>query len=283
VTQITTVRRGTTETHRVRSSVQLFGGIGLVERLFLARVDGMPAENRYDAVLFDLDNTLIPFLGPLRRWARTWAETARPSDPDPVREALVEVTLDEVEDPERAVRVVADRFDLADEADEATERARRTYWRALTPYAGIRATLARLNRADVTLGVVTDAPRKRAAIRLAATQLTRRFDVVVTRDDTDGGKTSPRPFHLALDELNVAAEDALMVGDWPAFDVRWPNRIGMGTVLAAWGTSSLPDHARSQAQPDLEADDPRQVRRMALGEPVATIRETPTTRARSPA
>jgi putative hydrolase of the HAD superfamily len=226
----------------------------------------MPADKPYDAILFDLDNTLIPFLEPLRRWAEAWADEAHPQDPDPVREALLDATLDAREDPERAVREVADEWDLDDERQAATEAARRVYWRALTPYPGIRATLARLDHAGIPLGVVTDAPRERAAVRLSATQLTRRFDVIVTRDDTDGGKTNARPFHLALEDLDADPADALMVGDWPAFDVRWPNRIGMDTVLAAWGTGALPDHARCDTQPDHEAEDPREVRNLALGD-----------------
>ncbi|PSG96778.1 hypothetical protein BRD56_08320 [Thermoplasmatales archaeon SW_10_69_26] len=229
-------------------------------------VDGMPARNDIDVALFDLDNTLIPFLGPLRRWAQAWADEAHPEGPDPVREALLDVTLDDAEDPKRAIRVVTDRFDLHDEAPEATERAQQVYWRALTPYPGIRGTLARLASAEVPMGVVTDAPREPAAVRLSATQLTRFFDVVVTRDDTDGGKTSPRPFHLALDVLDADPEQAMMVGDWPAFDVRWPSRLGMVSVLAAWGTGALPEHARCKAQPTHEAENPRELRSIALDE-----------------
>jgi HAD superfamily hydrolase (TIGR01549 family) len=224
----------------------------------------MPSENEIDAALFDLDNTLIPFLGPLRRWAQAWAEHARPEEPDPVREALLDVTLDETEDPERAIRAVTDGFDLHDEEPAATDEARRVYWQALTPYAGIRGTLARLDRADVRLGIVTDAPRKRAAVRLSATQLTRFFDVIVTRDETDGGKTSPRPFDVALDELDTEPERALMVGDWPAFDIRWPNRMGMKSVLAGWGTGALPEQAQCKAEPWYEADEPREIRSLVL-------------------
>lgn len=223
----------------------------------------MPSETTIDAILFDLDNTLIPFLPPLRRWAQTWADVARPEDPDPVREALLDVTLDGAEDTSRAVRVVADRFDLHDEAEVASREARCVYWRALSPYPGVPGVLHRLED-EVRLGVVTDAPRKRAAVRLSATQLTRRFDVVVTRDETPAGKTSPEPFRLALDELGAEPAQALMVGDWPAFDVRWPNRIGMRSVLASWGSGALPDRARCSTQPWFEAEDPRAIPRAVL-------------------
>lgn len=232
--------------------------------------DGMHGDD--NVVLFDLDNTLIPFLQPLRRWAEAWAETAQPEDPDPVREALLDVTLEETEDPERAIRVVTDRFELEGTADRASEAARQTYWRELAPYPGVRGSLARLRRKEVPLAVVTDAPRKRAAIRLAATQLTRFFEVVVTRDDTPhgNGKASPRPFQIALDELETGPEHAVMVGDWPAFDIRWPNRLGMRTVLAQWGSGALPDHARCDSSPTLAADEPREVCNVVLDDALAS-------------
>lgn len=235
----------------------------------------MPSEHDLEAVLFDLDNTLIPFLGPLRRWARAWARAARPEEPDPVCEALLDITLDETEDPERAVRVVADAFDLLDEAEHASQQAQQVYWRALVPYPGVRAMLAQLARANTPMGIVTDAPRKRAATRLSATQLTRFFDVVVTRDDSEQGKQSPRPFWTALDELDVGPLHAVMVGDWPAFDIRWPNRIGMRSVLAGWGATALPEHAQCQAEAWFEADDPRQVSRLVVDGLIPETARTP--------
>lgn len=237
----------------------------------------MPADT--DVALFDLDNTLIPFLEPIRRWARAWAREVRPGDPGPVREALLDAAVGEAGDTEQAARAVADRFDLADEAERATGEARRVYWRSLTPYPGIRAALARLAGAGLRLGVVTDAPRKRAAVRLSATQLARRFDVVVTRDDTPRGrgKASPRPFRMALDRLETDAGRAVMVGDWPAFDVRWPNRLGMRSVLARWGSPRAPEHARCSAEPWFEAEAPRElVARLLDGTPPEPARGPPT-------
>lgn len=196
------------------------------------------------AVLFDLDNTLVPFLGPLNRWARAWADEAAPSGArEQVASALVSATLDGPEDPERGVAHVLERFDLGEVAEPASAAAERAYAEAVEPYPGVCGLLGELWRSDRSLGVVTDAPRQRAMLRLEGAGLARLFDVIVTRDETPRGKRGPEPFDLALGVLDAEPSQAAMIGDWPAFDVAWPQRLGMQAVLAGWGVD--PDDPRA--------------------------------------
>lgn len=197
-----------------------------------------------ETVLFDLDNTLVPFLEPLRCWADAWARRAAgPDRRGLVADELVAATLDGPEDPLRGVEHVAERFELAVPPEEACEVAERAYREAVEPYPGVCGMLGDLWRADVTLGLVTDAPRDRALVRIDATGLTNVFDVIVTRDETPDGKQGPEPFELALSVLDGTPERSAMIGDWPAFDVAWPKRMGMQAILAGWGID--PDDPRS--------------------------------------
>lgn len=219
------------------------------------------------AVLFDLDNTLIPFLDPLNAWARTWAAHAAPERENAVAQALVDATLDGREDPERGLSRVAGRFGLHERAREATEAAWTAYEDAVRPYRGVCGLLAECRRRGWTLGVVTDAPRERAWHRLRATELAGAFQVIVTRDDTPDGKAGPEPFRQALDAIDVEPGNAAMVGDWPAYDVKWPRRLGMRAVLAGWGQSDDDPRAKASAPACPVAGTPSEVPGI-LAEPV---------------
>lgn len=218
---------------------------------------------RPEAVLFDLDNTLIPFMEPLCAWASAWAKTAaEPKHHAKVTRELVEATLDGREDPQRGVDRVVERWDLAHQRDAAEDRAQRAYQQALSPYPGVCGLLGELDQRGTTLGVVTDAPRERAMHRLTQTQLAGVFDVIVTRDETPDGKRGPEPFHLALSVLDHNPRQAAMIGDWPAYDVEWPQRLGMRAVLAGWGQDPEDPRASFEDPPCPVAGSPSEVTTM---------------------
>lgn len=225
-----------------------------------ARPAASPAEPvRLEAVCFDLDNTLIPFFDPLRTWTNAWAQHAvLPCERSDVAEALIHHTLDGPEDRARAIQRVSERWRVNGARQPATERAEQAYRTALAPYPGIVHQLDELERSGYSLAVVTDAPRGRAIERLEATGLARRFETIITLDDTPRGKRGPEPFELALDRLGLPAHEVGMVGDWPVYDVRWPKRLGMRTVLARWGQAGKPC-ARDRDAPWAIAETPEQV------------------------
>lgn len=202
------------------------------------RGDAEPVE----CVLFDLDNTLIPFLGPLRSWARTFAEhaVAKPAR-GALTDALVSATLDDGEDPQGALAQVADRWGLEHRVEVAASRASVAYRRAIAPYEGIEAAIERLRAQGLELAVVTDAPRERAFERLGITGLGTQFRAIVTREESPQGKKGPEPFQLALSVLDQRPATAAMVGDWPRYDIRWPKRLGIRTILAGWGAQDADD------------------------------------------
>lgn len=212
-----------------------------------------------DCVLFDLDNTLLPFMQPLQAWARTWARTAAPGREDEVARELVQATLEHKEDPVNGIEEVTVRNDLPGDLQEADEKAHEAYDDALAPYPGVCELLATLQREGYTLGVVTDAPRDRAMHRLESTELCPVFRVIVTRDDTPRGKQGPEPFQQALSVLGARPEKAAMVGDWPAYDVRWPRRLGMRAILAAWDQDPEDPRSQEHAPPCPVASAPSEV------------------------
>ena len=96
---------------------------------------------------------------------------------------------------------------------------RRAKEASLLPYPQVISTLFKLAKRGLKLGVVSDAPSREAWLRLCYLNLHNVFDEVVTLTDTGKLKPDPEPFREILRRLDVTAEEALMIGDWPERDV----------------------------------------------------------------
>lgn len=106
---------------------------------------------------------------------------------------------------------------------------------ALSPYPKVFPTLIELIKMGIKLAVVSDAPIKEAWLRLSYLNFHYLFDVVVTYDDSGERKPSKAPFNLALQKLNVTADECLMIGDWADRDMVGAKAVGMKTVFARYG------------------------------------------------
>lgn len=213
------------------------------------------------AVLFDLDNTLIDFLR-MKRMASDAAARAMaaagadfPFRADEAGDILFGDYLEDLEGDQVFERFLRkhhrQKLSLSQHAvDRITAAAVNAYLHAkqlhLEPYPGVRRTLLRLARMGVGMGVLTDAPRFKAYQRLDAAGLVDFFDVVLTHDPGAGG-TGPdgaarperperpeRPFREALDLFSQPPQAVLMVGDRGG-DVEGARRLGMPTAWAKYG------------------------------------------------
>tara|TARA_B100000941_G_scaffold290749_1_gene274479 strand:+ start:3127 stop:3810 length:684 start_codon:yes stop_codon:yes gene_type:complete len=194
------------------------------------------------AIIFDLDNTLLDFVK-MKQFAvkasiRAMNEAGLNVDEESGYKDVMELymttgwenqlvfddylkqTTGEVSNKILAAGVVAYR-----RAREAT----------LLVYPNVNKTLIELLKAQIRLAVVSDAPSREAWMRLYYLNLHHVFDPVLTFDDTGARKPSPKPFKLALDNMNVGPDEALMIGDWPDRDVVGAKQIGMKTIFARYG------------------------------------------------
>lgn len=117
----------------------------------------------------------------------------------------------------------------------------------LVTYPHTKIALLRLARMGLRLGVVSDAPRLQAWMRLASLGMVNHFDAVVTFDDTGRRKPAPEPFQKALELLDVRPEEAVMVGDWAERDIVGAKEIGMYTVFARYGDEFGTKHSGADA------------------------------------
>jgi putative hydrolase of the HAD superfamily len=102
-------------------------------------------------------------------------------------------------------------------------------------YPNVYKTLMALAKSGIKLAVVSDAPSREAWLRIYYLNLYHFFDVVITFDDSGERKPSAKPFQMALDGMDLQAEETIMIGDWPDRDVVGAKQIGMKTVFARYG------------------------------------------------
>lgn len=201
----------------------------------------MPA---IQAVVFDLDNTLVDFMAMKRQ--------AVGAAIDAMMDAGLTLTYDQIKGDIDAIygelgieyQQVFDRL-LTDNLGKIDYRIlsagiiayRRAREAVLKPYPHVTATLMQLNRMGIKLAIVSDAPTREAWLRLCFINFHHFFDVVVTFDDTGERKPSPKPFLAALEKLDVPPEGAIMVGDWAERDMVGARGVGMRTAFAGYGDS----------------------------------------------
>lgn len=196
------------------------------------------------AVVFDLDNTLVDFMA-MKRQAVDAAITA-------MIDAGLDLTFDKIKSHIDAIyreqgieyQRVFDQllqeclgrvdFRILSAGIIAYRRAREA---ALKPYPHATATLMKLVKNGVKLAVVSDAPSREAWLRLCYINFHHIFDAVVTYDDTGERKPSPKPFLMALMQLNVPPNEAIMIGDWAERDMVGAKNVGMYTAFAQYGDS----------------------------------------------
>jgi putative hydrolase of the HAD superfamily len=194
------------------------------------------------AVIFDLDNTLVDFMG-MKRQAVSAAVSSMIDAGLRLRPEEVQERIDAIYQ-ERGIEFqsVFDQllYDIFQKVDYKILSAgvvayRRAREAALVPYPHVTITLVQLVKRGLRLAVVSDAPGREAWLRLCYLNFHHLFDQVVTFDDTGERKPSPKPFQRALELLGVGAREAIMVGDWPERDMVGAAQLGMTTVFARYG------------------------------------------------
>jgi len=217
-----------------------------------------------DAVLFDLDETLIDSLRGQRaahvEVAKRLMLILESQNVQMTFEDLLRYVSDF--DDEMDVRLIRDRnkwwptlFRMLGGKDLSKKEAReltRAYWIAYArnspPYEDAIPTLEYLRSKRYKIGLVTDTDgtpgMKRR--RISLTGLEKYLDtVVVGGEDLKERKPNPEPFLLAAQRLGVPAERCVMVGDKAFVDARGAIAAGMKAILIhrrEWDVPSVKPH-----------------------------------------
>jgi HAD superfamily hydrolase (TIGR02253 family) len=194
------------------------------------------------AIMFDLDNTLIDFMSLKRVCCESAidamiAEGLKLSKKQALDTLYTIYRKEGLEDAlifQKFLKQVDKNIDYRVLAAGivAYRQARSNFIR---PYPKTRTVLANLKAQGIKLAIVSDAPKLKAWIRLAAIDISPFFDVVVALEDTGRTKPSAFPFRAALKQLKVNPRECMMVGDRPDRDIKGAKKIGIMTCFAKYG------------------------------------------------
>lgn len=193
-------------------------------------------------VIFDLDNTLVDFNHLKRSSVKSAIEGMIEAGMDLDAIKAFDRVMEIYENKGWEYQLVFDEFIKENEGRinykylaagiVAYRKAREA---ALVPYPHVNATLFKLLKSAIKLAVVSDAPSKEAWLRLCQLNFHHLFNTVITFDDSGRRKPDPLPFQLALDAMDIRAEEAIMLGDWPERDMAGARNLNIISVFARYG------------------------------------------------
>lgn len=146
----------------------------------------------------------------------------------------------------------------ADELEAYMEAWQRSVARESHLHPDALELLRQLRERGLRLGLVSNtfAPGRFLSPRLDECGLGPAVDVVVLSSEHGKRKPDPTIFHVALDGLGVAPEQAVFVGDRLAADIAGAHDVGMTTVQATWFRN---EEQGDRVRPDYVAREPLEI------------------------
>ncbi len=126
------------------------------------------------------------------------------------------------------------------------------------PFEGVAEAVKELKARGIKLAIVTSRGRNSCEAGLKEYGMLDCFDYIVAAESTDIHKPLPEPVLIALRELDIAPEDALMVGD-SIFDLQCGNNAGCDSCFVTWSYATSLETAKAEGHPTIVIDTPQQL------------------------
>jgi putative hydrolase of the HAD superfamily len=188
-----------------------------------------------EAVLFDLDDTLLDRRGSFDRFLRDqWTRflpVVQAIDRELYVQTLIELDRDGYGPRKGLFGGLTPRFGLpADQADRLLTDYRASFPRACRLFPDAMPTLSSLRAAGLKLGLITNGSFRMQSGKLQCLALTSAFDTVLISDAEGISKPDVSIFVRALERLEVEPAAAAFVGDNPEVDLAGARAAGMRTI-----------------------------------------------------
>jgi HAD superfamily hydrolase (TIGR01509 family) len=118
----------------------------------------------------------------------------------------------------------------------------------MEPLPGAIDTVKWLRASGCRLALLTNGGGAAQRKKIERFDLAVHFDLILIEGELGFGKPDARVFEAALRELDVAAEEAWMVGDNLEWDIQAPQRLGMFAIWVDAGGRGIPE--TSDIRPD---------------------------------
>jgi len=120
-----------------------------------------------------------------------------------------------------------------------------------TVIPGAHQVLQKLKEKGYKLALVSNASTGNLVqISMDHRDFTKYFDVTIISADIGYRKPHPRIFEMALEQLDLSPQEAVMVGDVPAYDIAGPKKLGLKTILVKYHESAEAKKQLTEIEPD---------------------------------
>jgi HAD superfamily hydrolase (TIGR01509 family) len=193
------------------------------------------------AAIFDIDGTLIDSVD-LHAWA--WHDAFEHFGHD--------VSFEEARSQigkggDNLLPVFLSEADLEDHGKELEawrgEHFKASYLRMIRPFAAVPELVQALRDRGMKIAVGSSAKKDELKVYMDLAGIAELVDVTVSSEDVDQSKPAPDVFEVALQKLDVGADQAIVIGDSP-YDAEAAAKTGIrsiGVLSGAFPEQSLRD------------------------------------------
>jgi putative hydrolase of the HAD superfamily len=228
----------------------------------------------YEAVFFDLDDTLYPYPPCNEAGKRAAFEQARELGYDFDRESFDDLYQEARRETKHELAGTASAherflyFKRAMELETGTSRSAdalalgEAYWDAfvdaISAFDGVEDTFGEFQARGISVAIVTNLTTRIQLRKLDTLGIENDVDLLLTSQETGREKPGSVMFTLPLARLSLTPEEVLMVGDNPDSDIAGGNAVGLDTVL--FDPDADLDELEGYRQPDFHIDEFADVR-----------------------
>lgn len=170
-----------------------------------------PGKDRIDAVIFDMDGTLLDSLPAWDHAAAKYLQTRGIELPEEIDEHIQHLSLIE------GARYIKEQLNLPDSPEDLLENTlavvRRQYLTDILPKPGAEKLLQTLYAQGIKIGVATASDTALAKAAFERLNLMQYIDFIIACDDVGQGKHAPLIYETALARLGTSKKRTLVVED----------------------------------------------------------------------
>jgi len=190
----------------------------------------MTLSSRFDAVVFDLDGTLLDSVPGI---VKSFKHTINHFTPD---HGLSDQEIIRLLG--RPLFVQMKEISGSDHLAEEMVAFYRKHNIGIIPsmplFPGVVEALQELHSRNIPMAIVTSKAKPSVDISVNQYDLKKFMQTVVTIEDTPKHKPDPMPLLLCLERMGVSPERCVYVGD-AVFDVQCAKRAGAASAVVSWG------------------------------------------------
>lgn len=136
--------------------------------------------------------------------------------------------------------IFAELLDTDDAGEALAEAYRNAIAESLEPIEGAESLIATLE-SQYAVGLLTNGPIVAQRDKLKTLGWKGRFDATVITGELERGKPHPEAFEAILEALDVAADEAVYVGDSVEADVAGASEVGIPVIQVLYPGGPEPD------------------------------------------